>query len=534
MDTYKTKKYSLIICKWGNKMEYNSLQSDMRMIKTSKGDAVRIIKQFVGKWVYVKLVEKKIEGYSLKDYVTNYNKFKIEHVYEDTCSKQLFLYGNEDEDRLIISTNEIIQTEKTNEENEVLLVLDNKKTMTNIYVKSFVPNKERLIHDLLNINQNFIITEGKTDWKHLKAAWRKFNSEGLYNNDLDFKFLEYDESLADSNDRVTKRLSGADTLNTICQYNSLFYNEKLRIFVFDSDKENINKLYKNEQGYSYLGNNVYVVILPLPKSRQSTPAISIENYYTDDEIKTKDEDGKRLYLSSEFNFNKDKENIYEKIYSLKAREDMPNLVIDDEVYVNYKGLEISNKEELRKLIKERRLKKVYTLSKNKFADNILKDLVPYNSISKDNFKLFFDVIEEIFKIKGQTKLNEDLRLISTKKIQNGVEIKCYPEHQELHLNIIFEDEIIKELRDNKVRINSIYIKDDKIVITHGISIEKEINLCKISISTDIVNFIYEKADNSSNRAYLNIFNQSNDYICSFELFKGDNGDIAFNRLLAQL
>ncbi|MCO1603865.1 hypothetical protein M8E35_21385 [Desulfosporosinus nitroreducens] len=515
-------------------MEYNSLQSDIRLVKTSKEDAIKIIKQFERKWIYVKLIVNKVDNYSLQDYVVNYNKFKIAYVNEDSYSRLLFVYGIEDEDRLIISIDEIVQTEKSNTEDEVLLVLKNEKIMTHICIKSFVPNKERLIHDLLNMNQNLIITEGKTDWKHLKAAFKKFNSDGLY-NDLEFKFLEYDGSLADSNDRLkNKKIGGADTLNTICQYNALFYNEKLRIFVFDSDKENINKLYKTEQSYQYLGNNVYVVILPLPKFRQNTPAISIENYYTDDEIKIKDKNDKRLYLSNEFNFNKDDEKTGNKIYSLKAKEDMPNLIIDDEVYINYRGLEIANKDELKNLIKEGKLKKAYTLSKNEFADNILNEVVPFNSFSKNNFKLFFGVIEEIFKIKAQTALDEELGLIFKKEIQKDVEIECYKEHQDLHLNIRFSAEIIKELRNNGLKTNTIYTKDNKIIIAQAISIEKEIVLSEINISIDILNFILKKADNSNNRVYLNTFNRYNDYVCSFELFQGDNGYIAFNHLLKQL
>lgn len=513
-------------------MEYNRLQSDIRLIKTSKEDAIKIIKQFEGKWIYIKLVVNLIIGHSLHDYVANYNKFKIASVNEDSYSKLLFVYGNEDEDRIIVSTDEIIQTEKSNMEDELRLILKNEKTMTDIYIKSFVPNKERLIRDLFNINQNLIITEGKSDWKHLKAAFKKFNSEGLY-NDLEFKFLEYEESLADSNDKLKNRnLSGADTLNTICQYNALFPNEKLRIFVFDSDVKEINKLYKTENGYHYLGNNVYAVTLPVPEFRKekNNSGISIENYYTDDEIKTKDK-GKRLYLSSEFNFDENGET--GKIYSLKASEN-PDLVIDDEVYKNYQNLKIPCKKELHKLIDEGKLEKVHTLSKNKFAENILNEIAPFDKISKDNFKLFFDVIKDIFKIHTQTKMSENLGFISKKEIQKDIEIECYHDHQDLHLNIGLPDEIIKELRNNAILASSIYVENnDKIIISIGTPAIKKVQW-RIDISLDLLDFIFRKAESANNRVYFNVANKENHYVCSYELFTGDNGHIAFNHLLKQL
>ncbi len=504
-------------------MKYNNLPSDIRLVKTSKEDAIKIVNQFEGKWVYVKLIVKKNVNDSMHDYAISYNKFKIADV--SLYSNLLFLYGNEDEDRLIISTGEIIQTEKSYVEDEVLIILKNEKITTDIYIKSFVPNKERLIHNLININQNLIITEGKTDWKHLKSAFKKFNAEGLYSN-LKFKFLEYDESLSDDNDRLKdKKLSGANTLNTICQYNALFPNEKLRIFVFDSDKDDINKLYKSDQGYCYLGNNVYAVILPLPEFRKNTPAISIENYYTDSEIKTKDRDNKRLYLSSEFNFNEKKTD--SKIYSLKARDNMPNLIIDDEVYVDNQNLEIPDKNELKSLIKAGKLKKVYTLSKNEFADNILNEIAPFNTISKDNFKLLFNIVKEIFEIHKQTNLNERLGLIERKEIQQGVGIESYHDHQELQLNIGLPDETIKALRSNATLASCGYVENSKIIIAIN-----EIQL-QINPSLDMLSFILKKAESANNKVYLNIVNQENIYACSYEIFKGDMGCMQFDRLIKQ-
>ena len=40
--------------------------------------------------------------------------------------------------------------------------------------------------------------------------------------------------------------------------------------------------------------------LPLPDKRSDLKGISIEFYYTDNEIQRSDKDGRRLYLSNEF------------------------------------------------------------------------------------------------------------------------------------------------------------------------------------------------------------------------------------------
>ena len=39
---------------------------------------------------------------------------------------------------------------------------------------------------------------------------------------------------------------------------------------------------------------------PIPTHRLNHKFITIEHYYSDDELKTKDENGRRIYLSSEF------------------------------------------------------------------------------------------------------------------------------------------------------------------------------------------------------------------------------------------
>lgn len=505
-------------------MKYNDLPSDIRLVKTSKEDAVTILHRLEGKWVSIKLIVKKNTADSMDDYVVNYTKFKISQV--DSSSEFIFLYGIEDEDRVIIAADEIVQTEKSSRNDEVLIRLKNHTITTDIYLKSFVPNKERLLRDLINSNQNLIITEGKTDWKHLKAAFRKLRAQGLYSG-LKFEFWEYQDSLTDYNTQLQdKKLSGASTLNIICQYTALFPNDKLRIFLFDSDREDINRQYRTDQGYCYLGNHVYAVILPLPEFRKNTPAISIENYYTDDEIKTKDRHNKRLYLGSEF-ISKE-ETPGGKLYSLKAREAMPNLVIDDEVYIDRHHLKIWDKNQLKSFIEQGRLEKVHTLSKNEFADNILHDVPGFNMISKDNFRLVFDVIETIFEVSKNTSTDRGLGLLERKNIQQGVEIEFYQTHQELHLYLGLPNDRIQALRNNSLLTGCAAAGNNKIkLFINGIEM-------LLSLSSDLFLFLVKKSENINHRIYLNLMNEKDNYVCSFEIFQGGMGCMQMERLIKQL
>ena len=66
-----------------------------------------------------------------------------------------------------------------------------------------------------------VITEGSTDWKHLKAAFNNLKSNTQYSSlfdNLDFDFLEYQPS--DFN-------MGADTLASMCENFSRIKQERL-------------------------------------------------------------------------------------------------------------------------------------------------------------------------------------------------------------------------------------------------------------------------------------------------------------------
>lgn len=133
-----------------------------------------------------------------------------------------------------------------------------------------------------------IITEGKTDWKHIKAAFLKFKDSGYIKFEVDFD--EFEEPRGDS-----------DTLDT-CMKNARYDNFPPKIFIFDRDNPNIvNEISANSASYKDWGKNVYAFPLPIPQHRLDTPEISVESYYQDDDLKKRDKNHRRLFLSNEFN-----------------------------------------------------------------------------------------------------------------------------------------------------------------------------------------------------------------------------------------
>ncbi len=132
--------------------------------------------------------------------------------------------------------------------------------------------------------EGIIWTEGKTDWQHIKHAFRSLNIGGS----LVFRESEND--------------FGDDQLFKQCLALALVPQPVPTIFVFDRDKHDIiTRVEDPTLGFKDWGNKVYSFALPLPPHRAAQPPISIEFYYTDKELRTPDGHGRRLFLSSEFN-----------------------------------------------------------------------------------------------------------------------------------------------------------------------------------------------------------------------------------------
>jgi predicted ATP-binding protein involved in virulence len=224
---------------------------------------------------------------------------------------------------------------------------------------------------LQTITKSLVITEGKTDWKHLKNALRVLKGEGKYTN-LDFDFFEYEN----------EPQMGFGELRSICEkYAKIPNHSKKIICIFDRDEPDILKTMGDDNtGYKYYQNYVYSFCIPIPSHRLGHEKISIEHYYSDTEIKTYDKNSRRLFLSNEFS----KVGRYEGGNNLilgnsnkfkDYTEDTKSKIIDTEVFdENDKNI---------------------ALTKNHFAENILQEKEGFKNFNVNEFCKIFDIIEKI-------------------------------------------------------------------------------------------------------------------------------------------
>lgn len=232
-------------------------------------------------------------------------------------------------------------------------------------VKAIVPNARlSIIYKKIDESKNtLILTEGKTDWKHMKAALIKLQAQGAYNN-LHLTFADYLDEHKVSNSELLK----------ICEsIPKLGMQKNKTICIFDRDDKNfIPKVTSINNFYKDWTNNVYSMVLPVPKHR-NFENICIEHYYTDNDLFTYDHNNRRIFVSSEFENNGNHK--FEK-YTYKGNlEKLKNRfpTIFDSQVVDSSGASIA-------------------LSKNDFADYVYNNNPRYNSFDIEAFKEIFNHI----------------------------------------------------------------------------------------------------------------------------------------------
>lgn len=237
-----------------------------------------------------------------------------------------------------------------------------------------------------------IITEGSTDWKHLKAAFEnlKVKPEYASYSSLNFEFLEYEPSETESKingiEKCVYLKMGKDALKQMCQEHAKLKQSRKIIFIADRDDKKIAKELQDEHfPFRDWGNNIFSFVLPVPEHRKSTPEICIEHYYTDSEIKTPVEINgipRRLYMGNEFDDSgiginediqcKDLNSCGKnKINILDGCDNKPVYILRDQA------------------------KKNLALPKMKFAEGILNQSAEFASFNFDSFHLIFDIINQI-------------------------------------------------------------------------------------------------------------------------------------------
>ncbi|MGR3176285.1 MAG: hypothetical protein ACUZ8N_17095 [Candidatus Scalindua sp.] len=223
----------------------------------------------------------------------------------------------------------------------------------------------------------FVVTEGKTDWKHLG------NAKGRLKNNLNIEFDEYQDDRGDK-----------DILK-MCENFLRIYQPFKMIFVFDQDNPVIIKILDektmNDAKYQVWDNNVFSFYIPKPSHREEYKNISIEFYYTDDEIHTIDPNtGKQLIFSNEVEkrvtesvTTKKNEIKFVKLNKPKDEEELDKKIYckDVEKIVDESGGFVAH-------------------SKDVFANNILTEKEGFNNFNFTEFNRIFDIIGDIIKLKN--------------------------------------------------------------------------------------------------------------------------------------
>lgn len=253
---------------------------------------------------------------------------------------------------------------KITERNEILL-LEN-------MISLLKEEKEKMYKPL-------IITEWKTDWKHLKNAISKLQSfDNLKNDNILFHEFEDDD----------KKIDWSSDLVNLLKYLWKIWSRNIVIWIFDRDENHIINIHKNEKDeIKKWWNNVFSFCIPVPKNREKYNKISIEFYYTDEEIKTVCENKwTRLFFSNEIEEMVSKNQTNKKNINIKYNI-LKDPLIDDEY-----DKKIFD-ENIDKIVNWDWLKMAH--SKNYFAENILKWKEWFNNFNLNNFDLIFSIIDKI-------------------------------------------------------------------------------------------------------------------------------------------
>lgn len=238
------------------------------------------------------------------------------------------------------------------------------------------------------MDRTLIITEGSTDWRHMKAAiteLSKNNPNMEWLSDGRFEFLEFDPPNSNSDCSIKIQMSSSELIKMAREYSKIQQPRKI-VFIADRDVDNDIKELSAKDNYKDWGNNVYSLCLPVPEFRKNTPQICIEHYYQDDEIKREVilDDGipRRIYMGMEF--DKHGRGITNEKICLN-----PNSCGENKINI------IDGKDNNKVIDKDSGSEINYALPKMIFAEKIYHKEEPFTKMDFSSFIKLFDIIKEI-------------------------------------------------------------------------------------------------------------------------------------------
>ena len=224
-----------------------------------------------------------------------------------------------------------------------------------------------LSRELEKLKKTVILTEGKTDIKHIMKAKKMLKID-----DVDF------ECVSEKN-----QPSGEDDLQRCLEHLSIMPNSsRVIIGIFDCDTSKTEKI-RDSKPFKNYGNNVYAFCIQPPEKRKANgeTSISIEFLYSDDEIKQNipQKGDRRLFIGTEFSEESAK-HVSNPLWHLSRKDEAGKFKVVEntgkQAVYDGKGNNI-------------------LATKNDFVDAIVNDQIKVSHESWENFRHIFDTIRDI-------------------------------------------------------------------------------------------------------------------------------------------
>lgn len=227
----------------------------------------------------------------------------------------------------------------------------------------FAVEYEKVKGILKQLERPVVITEGKTDIKHILKAMEVLGIERQF----------------DVINEVEQPDGDGDLKTIIKNLCKIKQNRKV-IAVFDRDNPNVTK--EIDDPYKDYGNNVYAMRIKCPQCRidEGRTSISIEYMYTDDEIHSVLPDGHQLFFGNEFSTNSRRRHLTRTELFLADRKGCG----EDKIIENNGGQAVFDNDDNNILAK-----------KEDFANAVANGDVAISQQSWENFRATIDVINQI-------------------------------------------------------------------------------------------------------------------------------------------
>lgn len=193
---------------------------------------------------------------------------------------------------------------------------------------SFKETYSNLENAIAQAETPLIVTEGKTDWQHLKRALEKLKGRGEF-DDLNVLFHETDADMGDGE------------LDKLFEAHKKLPSQKPIIFLFDRDNTKVVSKYEHDGNDFLASESIIGMCLAVPEHRVDTPEICIEHLYFDDALSTFIPDTqKRVRFDHEIGYCSDRKTAF-----LRPTSAGPTLKIFDKdvgTLGNENGTEVGN------------------------------------------------------------------------------------------------------------------------------------------------------------------------------------------------